>query len=575
MSTSDKLQSILNSKADIKTAIEAKGVTVGSAPLADYDDKIASISGGAPDPVTGIAYPTLVSHDSVGGYGWGFPVHNGPINEYLNDSSLSTGFQGFEQNYQTLIYQSLMDGLSSIPFGATITNVKFTYQASKTRADHTFKTTLDMAGHAQIKGADMGFANDGNPHDYVLNLAVNPWTSNPWTLDELALLNVGIEIYITNYGYPNSDFLYTLHPEISWTYTPAVGEPDVTGIINSIVDYDDGYYKKGQPKIIVDNGNHTISLPSKKRMFAKPFKMVDGDDGIIDGNVIALTNTFNYGTISLGQHYAKGTPGGVTPNFSGSLQEYNYSYAPVSNNSIWMEPTTKIIYKSRHDSNYTYLGLNPTQPLSSQDWEQIKSHANIYICITAHDTPADKPDYDMMGGTSYLIGDIFKYDNMGSGLYWYVDTPFISSGNFYSDMINVHDVTSTVLATAFDPTKWIELTNVASAYDIGAYMPLSGDVATLCTRANSLVFADFSDWRLANYDELKELEYFTNGSSVVPLFAHPSIELSSQALPFHSSTPHASNKTTLTIGTDFTGFNMLTANYNDNFAYPIFVRDIT
>lgn len=41
--TADKLQAILNSKADIKAAIESKDVTVGDAPLDEYADKIRSI----------------------------------------------------------------------------------------------------------------------------------------------------------------------------------------------------------------------------------------------------------------------------------------------------------------------------------------------------------------------------------------------------------------------------------------------------------------------------------------------------------------------------------------------------
>ena len=46
----DKLQSILESKEDIKDAIEEKGVEVGSAPLNEYGNKIREISG-APDNV--------------------------------------------------------------------------------------------------------------------------------------------------------------------------------------------------------------------------------------------------------------------------------------------------------------------------------------------------------------------------------------------------------------------------------------------------------------------------------------------------------------------------------------------
>lgn len=44
--TVDKLNKVKDTKAAIKTAIEAKGVTVGDATFAQYPDKIAAISGG-------------------------------------------------------------------------------------------------------------------------------------------------------------------------------------------------------------------------------------------------------------------------------------------------------------------------------------------------------------------------------------------------------------------------------------------------------------------------------------------------------------------------------------------------
>lgn len=44
--TADKLQAIIDSKAAIKDAIEAKGVAVGDAPLTQYASKIGDISGG-------------------------------------------------------------------------------------------------------------------------------------------------------------------------------------------------------------------------------------------------------------------------------------------------------------------------------------------------------------------------------------------------------------------------------------------------------------------------------------------------------------------------------------------------
>lgn len=51
MAISDQLISISNSKAAIKSAIEAKGQTVGTAPLADYAGKISAIVSGGAAPV--------------------------------------------------------------------------------------------------------------------------------------------------------------------------------------------------------------------------------------------------------------------------------------------------------------------------------------------------------------------------------------------------------------------------------------------------------------------------------------------------------------------------------------------
>lgn len=44
--TADKLNKLFQTKAAIKAAIEAKGVTVGDATFAEYPSKISAISGG-------------------------------------------------------------------------------------------------------------------------------------------------------------------------------------------------------------------------------------------------------------------------------------------------------------------------------------------------------------------------------------------------------------------------------------------------------------------------------------------------------------------------------------------------
>ena len=55
--TIDKLNKVLQTKASIKAAIEAKGVTVGDVKFADYPSKISAISGGGT--------PELESYEDV------------------------------------------------------------------------------------------------------------------------------------------------------------------------------------------------------------------------------------------------------------------------------------------------------------------------------------------------------------------------------------------------------------------------------------------------------------------------------------------------------------------------------
>lgn len=73
MAIADQLVSINNSKLEIKAAIETKGVTVGTVPLADYAEKILAITTGsiAPVPETWVrpadwlAMPTVTSTQQV------------------------------------------------------------------------------------------------------------------------------------------------------------------------------------------------------------------------------------------------------------------------------------------------------------------------------------------------------------------------------------------------------------------------------------------------------------------------------------------------------------------------------
>lgn len=57
MTIADKITTLNGIKQDIKTAIEAKGVTVGTAPFGDYDTLIGQISGGGGYPVPPVNVP--------------------------------------------------------------------------------------------------------------------------------------------------------------------------------------------------------------------------------------------------------------------------------------------------------------------------------------------------------------------------------------------------------------------------------------------------------------------------------------------------------------------------------------
>ena len=64
MTIASELTTLNTTKNNIKDAIEAKGVTVGAVPFADYPSKIASISGGGSTPLTPIVW-TQSYYDAV------------------------------------------------------------------------------------------------------------------------------------------------------------------------------------------------------------------------------------------------------------------------------------------------------------------------------------------------------------------------------------------------------------------------------------------------------------------------------------------------------------------------------
>lgn len=75
--TSDKLLAILNSKREIRSAIESKGVQCGSdVPLSGYAEKILAISG------SGVVYGTV----DVGGSIFGVRVDIAGVGQYVKET---------------------------------------------------------------------------------------------------------------------------------------------------------------------------------------------------------------------------------------------------------------------------------------------------------------------------------------------------------------------------------------------------------------------------------------------------------------------------------------------------------
>lgn len=64
MSVADKLNTLQTIKANIKTAIENKGITVGDAAFTDYANKISSIEVGAVVTLTQSQYDALTDKDN-------------------------------------------------------------------------------------------------------------------------------------------------------------------------------------------------------------------------------------------------------------------------------------------------------------------------------------------------------------------------------------------------------------------------------------------------------------------------------------------------------------------------------
>jgi hypothetical protein len=499
----------------------------------------------------------------------------------LADNDDATGCTSTDQQTSTFyVLSHNFDLWKGIPLGSTITNVKFKMRAAASHASHLYKFAVQK-GSQSFLSSNLTFTRNGTFQNIAVDYTTNPATNQPWLPSDFAGVfdaSVGVELgfYLTvsNYIYPRTDYISEFGIEVSWTYTPSDADVEQTGVTTSIVDYDDGYYKKGEPKIVVDNADGTISLPSRNLMFAKPCKMIDGTNNQVAGNRLTKTNTTDFGTLSLGMTTVIGKPYGVGPKFGSYLQDWSYSYSPVTNGVIFRDPNTGIIWESRHNSNYSSPGFNPTQPLTSQDWKQIKSHDHIYICKTSHSTPTAPSDYDYMGGHSYTLDEECTYDDYMGGKYWKCTTPFTSTGMWYQDYTNFTDITAAKLATALDASKMVEVTNVASAYGDGAYMPIADTFANLCTYGHDLVFAGHTDWRLANEEELMALVDFNNASTTNPLFAHSWLELPASCVSFHSATPHPASHTDYTIGTDFTGYGFLQQFYQNNYAFGIYVRNI-
>jgi hypothetical protein len=547
---------------DIHDAIEAKGVSVDPN-LESYPAAIASISGGgAPETITGTAQLRPSSDISTYLHVWPSGAHFSKVNLATpNDSDAIYWTQAMGGTAYDF-FGITMDAGDTIPLGATITKVRVYARTKQNNASGVSKVYINTHNQEYRSTGHSDPADDVR-RDWYYEWATNPYTSGAWTLDEINALRIGWEVtFLAGLTY----ICTQLYAEVSWTYEKLAQEIEATGVTVSQVAYDDGALQKGSQFVVIDNGDGTLSMPNRNLMIAKPFNMIDGADGAVNAqNAATLVNTTNYGTISLNTEYFVGTIGGVTP-----ISSYvPYYWNPPYNTDALYRDTDGVVWKSTIDNNYNNPAVFPINDPAWLGWEQMKSHSNIYVCKTQHTTAAEPPMWNY-SGQSYSVGDKITWSGMGIE-YYECNTAYTSTGDFWSESANWTDVTAATIASAFVSANWVEVTNITTPMHLNK--PIGFDFTDACAFANSLSFAGYTDWRLANMRELMDMMYFNNPASETSFpLAIPALGIVAPSY-FRSSTPYSADATKAFV-TDFTTYTVAIPGYNAAQGYVLCVRDI-
>lgn len=114
MTTENKLNAVINSKQNIKDAIEAKGVTVGSAPLSKYAEKIGEIETGVNiDEGISMRNPTLIDGQKFFTEADIFSK-SGVIPRNLTNQYVIGDMGGLEISHKNIMKVKLNDNISEV-----------------------------------------------------------------------------------------------------------------------------------------------------------------------------------------------------------------------------------------------------------------------------------------------------------------------------------------------------------------------------------------------------------------------------------------------------------------------------
>jgi len=305
MTIADKLTYLNGTKAAIKTAIEAKGVTVGDAAFRDYADKVALISGGGDFPPStgtfvfkddGTTQTYKKINDFSGQFAFGGKYEAGERRPLITAQVLSGTFAG-NINY-TLTYP-----MNSFDWGSGLTNakLKFTFDDSviltgisieqdNTTNNGTWQlagsnddtTYTDIADPIQI-GLSLvrtNFFENTVAYKYYTLTQVSGTTSNSPYIRNFSFFTNHINDYL-NIAAPNwngpwssGERRHSIHAEVvSGTFGGDIANSITNGIVGN---FDWG------------NGNTTAKLK-----FTSPYKI------IIAGVMFDNSSTENNGTWQL------------------------------------------------------------------------------------------------------------------------------------------------------------------------------------------------------------------------------------------------------------------------------------